>query len=139
MKIALVIAEFNGEVTSLMHEQARRQAEALGVEVSGVLEVPGVFDMPLAAQKLLARADVEGVALIGAVVKGETLHDEIIAGATAQAAANLALRFGKPVTLGITGPGMTLAQAFARVDRAGRAVEALVRLIGALKALEREP
>ena len=135
MKIALVVSEFNGEVTALMRERARRQADALGVEVSRVLEVPGVFDMPLAAQKLLARPDVDGVALIGAVVKGETLHDEVIAAAAAQAAANLALQFCKPVTLGVTGPGMTLAQAFERVDRAATAVEALVRL---LRALERE-
>ena len=45
MKIAMVVSEFNFDVTSAMEERARRHAAFLGVEVSHVVHVPGVFDM----------------------------------------------------------------------------------------------
>lgn len=110
MKIALVVSDFNFDVTSLMLERARRHAEFLGAEVSHIVHVPGVYDMPLIVKRLLSRNDIDGVALIGAVIKGETKHDELIAATTARAAVDLALQFNKPVGLGITGPGMDRMQ-----------------------------
>ncbi len=134
MKIALVVADFNGDVTSVMRERAHRHAAELGVEVSQELHVPGVYDMPLMIRRMLKRKDVDGVVIIGAVIKGETLHDELICHVTALVAAELALEFDKPVGLGVTGPGMTLMQAMERVDNAKNAVESVVRMLRALKA-----
>ena len=111
MKIALVVSEFNFDVTSLMEERARRHVEFLGAEVSHIVHVPGVFDMTLAVKKLLKRKDVDAAVMIGSVIKGDTKHDELIAGAAAKAAIDLALQFDKPVALGITGPGMDRMQA----------------------------
>ncbi|MBE3603766.1 6,7-dimethyl-8-ribityllumazine synthase [bacterium] len=136
MKIALVVADFNFDVTSLMAERARRHAEFLGAEVVRIVHVPGVFDMPLAVKKLLKRKDVDGVVMIGAVIKGDTGHDELIAGATAGAAVDLALEFDKPVGLGVTGPGMDRMQALDRIDNAKHAVESVVRMIRGLKELD---
>jgi 6,7-dimethyl-8-ribityllumazine synthase len=135
LKIALVVSDFNFDVTSLMLERARRHAEFLAAEVSHVVHVPGVYDMPLVVKKLLAQNDVDGITLIGAVIKGETKHDELIAGTTANAAVGLALQFNKPVGLGITGPGMDRTQAFDRVDNAKNAVESVVRMLKLLKDL----
>lgn len=133
MKIALVVSDFNFDVTSLMVERARRHAEFLGTEVSHVVHVPGVFDMPLAIRKLLKRRDVDGVAILGAVIKGDTKHDELITAPVASAAIQLALEFDKPVGLGITGPGMDRMQALDRIDNAKNAVESVVRLGKLLK------
>ncbi|MBV8451915.1 MAG: 6,7-dimethyl-8-ribityllumazine synthase [Deltaproteobacteria bacterium] len=135
MKIALVVSDFNFEVTSLMLERARRQAEFLGAEVSHIVHVPGVYDMPLIVKRLLGRNDVDGIALIGAVIKGDTKHDELIAGTTAAAAVDLALQFNKPVGLGITGPGMDRMQAFDRIDNAKNAVDSVVWML----KLQKEP
>ncbi len=129
MKIGFVVSDFNFDVTSLMLERARRHAEFLGAEVSHIVHVPGVYDMPLAIKRLLERSDIDGVALIGAVIKGETKHDELIAGTTAAAAVDLALQFNKPVGLGITGPGMNRMQAFDRIDNAKNAVESVLHLL----------
>lgn len=131
MKIALLVSEFNFDVTSLMLERARRHAEFLGAEISHVVHVPGVFDMPLIIKKLLKRSDVEGVVILGAVIKGETSHDELITGPVASAAVSLALEYDKPVGLGITGPGMDRMQALDRIDNAKNAVDSVVRLIKA--------
>jgi 6,7-dimethyl-8-ribityllumazine synthase len=135
VKIALIVSDFNFDVTSLMAERARRHAEFLGAEVSRVVHVPGVYDMPLALKKLLAQNEVDGAVLIGAVIKGETRHDELIAGTTAAAAVDLALQFNKPVGLGITGPGMDRIQALDRIDNGKYAVESVVRMLKLLKEL----
>jgi 6,7-dimethyl-8-ribityllumazine synthase len=135
VKIALVVSDFNLDVTSQMAERARRHAEFLGAEVSHTVHVPGVFDMALAVKRLLKRKDVDGVAMIGAVIKGDTKHDELIAGAAAKAAVDLAVQFDKPVALGITGPGMDRMQALDRIDNAKNAIESLVRMARVLKEL----
>ena len=135
MKIALVVSDFNGEVTSLMRDRARAQAESLGAEISHEVHVPGVFDMGLAIKKLLRRDNVNGVVILGAVIKGDTMHDELISTVTARVASDLALQFDKPVALGVTGPGMTDAQAYDRIDNARNAVDSVVRMILTLKEL----
>ena len=75
MKIALVVSDFNFDVTSMMAERARRHLEFLGAEVTRVVHVAGVFDMPLVVKKLLRRKDIDGVVMIGSVIKGDTNHD----------------------------------------------------------------
>jgi 6,7-dimethyl-8-ribityllumazine synthase len=119
-----------------MAERARRHLEFLGAEVARVVHVPGVFDMPLAVKKLLRHKDIDGVVMIGSVIKGDTNHDELIASATAGAAVDLALEFDKPVGLGVTGPGMDRLQALDRIDNAKNAAESVVRMLRTLKDLE---
>ena len=135
MKIAFVVAEFNSEVTFPMEERARRYAEDLGVEVASTVRVPGVYDMAPIVRALLAKKEIDGVVMIGAVIKGETNHDEVIAHAIAQAGIRLSIDFEKPVGLAITGPGMTDEQAVARIDNAKRGVDAVVRVARALKEI----
>jgi 6,7-dimethyl-8-ribityllumazine synthase len=136
LKIALVVSDFNFDVTSIMAERARRHLEFLGADVTRVLHVPGVFDMPLAVKRLLKRKDIDGVVMVGSVIKGDTNHDELIAAATAGAAVDLALEFDKPVGLGVTGPGMDRMQALDRIDNAKNAAESVVRMIRTLKDLD---
>ena len=135
MKIAFVVSEFNSEVTTPMEERARRHAESLGVEVARVVRVPGVYDMAPVVKALLQHKEIEGVVMIGAVIKGETLHDELISHAIASAGIQLSMEFDKPVGLAITGPGMTDDQAVARIDNVKNGVEAVVRVARALKEI----
>src|SRR3984893_15561781 len=135
----MVVSEFNFDVTSAMEERARRHAAFLGVEVSHVVHVPGVFDMGLAVKKLLRRKDVDAVVIIGTVIKGDTGHDEVAPRAPAPAPVALALQFDKPVALGMTGPGMTREQAFDRIDNARNAVEAAVRIERPLTEISSKP
>jgi len=132
--IVLVASEFNAPIPDKMVEVARTRARALGVEAE-VVRVPGTWEIPLAVRAVLARRDVDAAVAIGAVVTGETKHDELIAEAVARELMHLQRETGKPVGLGITGPGMTWEQAEARVKNAGRAVEAAVRAAEALREL----
>ncbi len=91
--------------------------------------------MPLVLKRMLKRNDVDGVAILGAVIKGDTSHDELITAPIAAAAVQLALQFDKPVGLGITGPGMDRMQALDRIDNAKNEIESVVRLSKALQEL----
>jgi len=135
VRLAIVAAEFNREVTDLMVEKALARAEERGVRVTSVVRVPGTFEIPLAVEKLLERADVDGVVAIGAVIKGETLHDEALMAVVPKALLDIGLRARKPVALGITGPGMTDAQAMARVGKGADAVDAAIAMDEILRGL----
>ena len=134
MRIVLVASEFNAPIPDRMVEVARTRAKALGAEVE-VVRVPGTWEIPLAVRAVLARRNVDAAVAIGAVVTGETKHDKLIAGAVARELMHLQRETGKPVGLGITGPGMTWEQAEARVKNAGRAVDAAVRAAETLRGL----
>jgi len=133
--VAIVASLFNREVVDRMVERALARGRERGVQVSAVVRVPGAYEIPLAAQRLLERGDVDGVVAIGAVIKGETLHDEAIMTASCSGLMDIALRAGKPVGLGITGPGMSDEQALARIDSASRAVDAVVAMHELLRGL----
>ena len=133
IKIGAVVSEFNYDITMMMLERAKEHAQFLGAEINQIVKVPGVFDMGLAVKKLLERKDVDGVVTIGAVIEGETEHDDIIIQHATRKIADLALEYNKPVGLGISGPGMTRLQAEARIERAKAAVEAVVKLHRRLK------
>ena len=124
MRLAIVASQFNHEVVDTMVERALERAKEQGLKVTTVVRVPGTFEVPLAVQRLLERSDVDGAVALGAVITGETKHDETIMRAAAEALMDIGLRAGKPVGLGITGPGMTYRQAKARIDAASRAVDA---------------
>ncbi len=136
MRIGIVAAEFNYDITFAMVELAREHAQFLGAEVVKVVKVPGVFDMPLAVKKMLEREDIDGVVTLGAVIEGETEHDEVVMQHASRKIADLALEYNKPVSLGISGPGMSRLEAHARVKYAKRAVEAVVKMHRRLKELE---
>lgn len=135
MRIAMVVSEYNYDITMPMLEQAKQHAQFLGADVTKVVQVPGVYDMPLVVKRLCARKDVDGVVCLGAVVEGETEHDDIVINNAARKLADLATETGKPVGMGITGPGMSRLQAEARITRAKAAVEAVVKLDRALKGI----
>lgn len=138
MNIAIVVAEFNSEVTSKMLELATEKANALKMTIKHTCKVPGVFDMPLLIDVLLQRKDIDAVVTLGAVIKGQTKHDELISNVVARALADLSINHQKPVTLGITGPGMSDRQAHQRIRPvAERAVEAAKKISEELEKIRK--
>lgn len=137
IRLAIVVSEFNHDVTYLMLQRALSHAKFLGATVTYVVRAPGAYDIPLLVEKLLRKDDVDAVVALGAIITGATKHDEVIAHQVARKLVDLAERYGKPVTLGISGPGMNRMQALERVDDyARRSVEAAVKLARRLRAIE---
>jgi len=133
IKLGFVVSEFNRDLTSQMEILGKEHAAFLGASVDKVLYVPGVFDMPLAVKKLAEDKNIDAVVTIGCVIQGATKHDEIVIQHASRKMADLALEYGKPVTLGVSGPGMSRLDAHERVEYAKRAVEAAVKMIRMLK------
>jgi 6,7-dimethyl-8-ribityllumazine synthase len=133
VRLAILTSEFNRDITERMINSARKEAAHLGAKVVRELEVPGIYDMPVVAQALLRRKDVDALVVLGAVITGETAHDELIAHATARTLQELSIAAGKPVGFGITGPGQTREQAVERIDRAAAAVQAAVKVVATLR------
>ena len=137
MNIAIVVSEFNQQITSKMLDIALQKAKSLNLNIKYTCKVPGVFDMPLVIDTLLQKKEVDAVVTLGAVIKGQTKHDELITNVTARALMDLSIKYQKPVTLGITGPGMTNRQAQARIrpvaERAVDAVKKIADQIGKIR------
>ncbi len=133
ISLGIVVSEYNYDITMMMLERAKEHAEFLGAEVKYVLKAPGTFDIPLLVRKLLEKKDVDAVVTLGAVIEGETEHDEIVMQNAARKIEDLSVEFGKPVTLGISGPGESRLQAEARIEKARDAVEAAIKLVRRLR------
>ena len=133
VRLGAVVSEFNYDITQMMLKLAREHAKFLESEITEVIAVPGVFDMPLAVKKLLQNDQIDAVVTLGAVIEGSTSHDEIVVQHASRKIADLALEYDKPVALGISGPGMTRLEAHQRVEYAKRAVEAAVKMCECLK------
>jgi len=133
--VAIVASEFNYDVTLLMLERAKEEVAFLGATLGPVVKTPGVWDMPLATNALLARADVDAVVALGAVIEGETGHDQVVMNQAARKLTDLSVEHGKPVGLGISGPGETRLQAQDRIENAGNAVRAVVKMVRRMREL----
>jgi 6,7-dimethyl-8-ribityllumazine synthase len=124
VSLGLVVARFNASVTEPMEEAAREAAEQRNAEIVETVRVPGSYDSPLAADRLARRDDIDAVAVVGTIVTGDTKHDEVIADAAAQGLTDVSLDRDTPVTFGVSGPGMSGAEARERIDKGGDAVDA---------------
>jgi 6,7-dimethyl-8-ribityllumazine synthase len=132
VRIAIIVSEFNCDITFQMLNKAKDQAQKIKADVRYICFAPGSFDMPLLIEEILKKKDVDAAVTLGAIIKGE-----IIAENAARLIADLSLKYGKPIGLGITGPDMTLEQAKDRIDIVPvRAVNAAVNMVIRIKKLK---
>jgi 6,7-dimethyl-8-ribityllumazine synthase len=140
-RFGLVVAQWNRSVTATLLEGAVATLTAAGVPDShiDVAEVPGSWEIPLIAQRMAASARYAAVICLGAVVRGETSHDQHINRGVSLAISQIALQFDLPVLFGIL-TCETMEQA---LDRAGgrhgnkgaECAEAALHMVGLLKSL----
>ncbi len=136
IELAIVVSEFNYDITSIMLSKAEDHARFLGASVKIIARAPGSYDIPILVKKILEKGGVDAVVTLGAVIEGETEHDEVVAHQAARKILDLSVEYGKPVTLGIIGPGATRLQALERAEEyARRAVEAAVKLVRRIREI----
>ena len=116
-KIAIVISEWNEEITDSLYEGAFNTLVQNGIQKQNIIKayVPGSFELSLGAQKMAQKKNVEAVICLGCVIQGETRHFEFICQSVAQGLKDVALKFNKPVIFGVLTTD-TFQQA---LDRAG--------------------
>ncbi len=126
MRLGIVASRFNEGLAARLLERARREAERLGAEMS-VLSVPGALEIPLALQWLAQSGRFDALVALGAVIRGETYHFEVVANESARGLMDVALDFGLPIANGIL-TTEDEAQAEARLDKGAEAVRVAVEM-----------
>lgn len=133
-KLGFVVSDYNADITHMMGKIGEEHAKFLGAKVTKLIRVPGAFDIPLAVSNLVKKKDIDGVVCLGAVIEGDTDHDQIVAHNAARKVIDLSIESGKPVSLGISGPKMTRADGVKRIEGyAKRSVESALKMIRRLK------
>lgn len=117
LKIGLIVARFNEDVTKRLWDGAMLAFGEAGVPDRSVtmFSVPGAFEIPGAAQRMAATGKFDAIVCLGAVIRGETAHSELVAGAAQQGVLRVAIDSGIPVTFGVL-TTETREQALARAS-----------------------
>jgi len=120
-RIALVVGSFHKHDCEVMVAAARRAAESLGLLIVTEVWVPGSYEKPLAAKRLLLRDDIHGAVVLGIIERGETAHGLVMGQAVATALLRLQLELMKPIGFGILGPEINPTQIPSRLGSDARA------------------
>ena len=114
---AVIVSEWNDEVTESLYNGAVETLLSYGVKKDNIYSknVPGAFELPLAAQWMAQKSEIDAIICLGCVIQGETRHFDFICEAVAQGLTTVGLKFSKPVIFGVLTPN-TQQQA---LDRAG--------------------
>ena len=138
LRIGIVQARFNADITDSLAEACLAELSALGVADSDIdhLRVPGALEVPVALQALAERGGYQALVALGCIIRGETYHFELVANESGASVSRIALDYGLPIANAIL-TTENLEQAVARQTDKGRdaarvAVE-MAQLLATLK------
>ncbi len=138
LRIGIALARFNQGVTDLLLAGALEALDRHGVaeDAIDVAVVPGAFELPLCAQRMVATGRYDALICLGAVVRGETPHFEYVAGEAARGIGDVARRHDVPVAFGVLTTD-TVEQALARAGgaRGNKGYEAAVTALEMVQVL----
>ena len=119
-RIAIVASSFNDYITKGLLKACLMELQRQGLTEAQVTTVwvPGAFEIPIAAVRLAQRKDIDAVICLGAVIRGETYHFEVVANECARGIMQAGVLTGKPVIMGVLTTD-TVAQAQARCGTKG--------------------
>ena len=103
VRIAIAAARFNRFITDQLLEGALDAFRRHGIDPDRITVawVPGAFELPLAADRLLVEGGFDAVLTLGAVIRGGTPHFDYVAGECSRGVMDVSLRHGKPVLFGV--------------------------------------
>jgi 6,7-dimethyl-8-ribityllumazine synthase len=118
-RFALVVGRFYEQLAERLVEGARGVLEAAGAEAVDIFDVPGAFELPLAAKYAAESGRYDAIVALGAVIRGETDHYDYVCGEAARGLQNVQLATGVPVGFGVLTVD-SMEQALARVAGGGK-------------------
>ena len=103
MRFAIVVADFYADLAAQLEDGARRGLRDCGVADGDVeiVRVPGCFELPLAAHRLIEGGSIDGVVALGVVIRGDTPHFDYVAGECARGIMDVQLGSGIPIGFGV--------------------------------------
>ena len=139
-RVGIVLSRFNPAIGDGLLAGALRGLKAAGVldDRVTVVTVPGALESPLALQRLAQTGDYHALVALGAVIRGDTYHFEIVCNESASGLTSVALEFGIPIGNGILTTD-TDEQALVRCETKGfEAAQAALELANLLEAIDGE-
>ncbi|ALV63930.1 6,7-dimethyl-8-ribityllumazine synthase [Thermococcus sp. 2319x1] len=115
LKIGIVVSRFNDLFTKELLDGALDCFKRHGVENIDIFKVPGAFEIPFVAKELAKTERYDAILVLGAVVRGETYHFELVANEVARGIAHVNLTYKTPVIFGV----ITVDNELQGLDRAG--------------------
>ena len=103
LKFAVIRSEWNSEVTGKLRDGCMAVLREKGVNPDDIygIDVPGTYELPMAANLVIKQRTIDAVICLGCVIKGETRHDEYIAQAVSKSLLDISLAANKPVIFGV--------------------------------------
>jgi 6,7-dimethyl-8-ribityllumazine synthase len=142
LRVAIVSARFNRDITQRLYDGCYDELVVLGVSESDIEThwVPGSFELPIVAQSIARRQDVDAVMCLGVIIRGDTYHFELVADATAYGIHRVALTTETPIIFGVLSTD-NVEQALVRSQDKGEnkgrdAARAAVEMVRILQALD---
>jgi len=129
MRLGIVCGSFHREKIEMMLDFAKDEAVSKNWEIAEILWVPGSMEAPLALDRMLSIDSIDGAAVLGIIEKGETDHGLVMGNSVTKAIIELQIKHGKPIGLGIIGPGAKPEHIDPRLEPHARAA------IGAVAAM----
>ena len=129
LRIGIVASRFNEEIVAKLLERADAELARLGVRAEDVtrVTVAGALEIPLALQWLAQSERYDALVAVGAVIRGETYHFEVVANESSRGVMEVALEYGVPVANGIL-TTQDETQALARADKGAEAVRVAIEM-----------
>lgn len=141
--IGIVASRFNSFIVDRLLASCINKLREAGIKENKILvvHVPGAFELPVAAQRLLLEGHCDAVIALGAIIRGETPHFEYIARECSHGLAQIAIKHDAPVIFGV----LTVDNAEQAMDRAGdeesnkggEAAKAAIQMINVLRKLQK--
>lgn len=101
LRIVVVRATWNMEIVRRLAGGVDRGLQALGVTDATTIEVPGCFEIPMACRSVATSGRVDAIITIGAVIRGETTHYELVSEGAAEGVQRVQLDTGVPIAFGL--------------------------------------
>ena len=137
LRIGIVQARFNADITDALATACLSELEALGVAASDIhhVQVPGALEVPVALQALAERGGYHALVALGCIIRGETYHFELVANESAAGVTRISLDYQLPIANAIL-TTENMAQAVARQEEKGcDAARAAVEMANLLEAI----
>src|SRR5512147_2194044 len=136
VRIGVVHSRFNEEICNALLEGARAELGKAGAQAEFVA-VAGALEIPLALQWLAQSGRFDALVAIGAVIRGDTYHFEVVSNESARGVMEVSLECGLPIANGILTTNDD-AQAEARLDKGAEAVRVAVEMAALRKKLHED-
>jgi 6,7-dimethyl-8-ribityllumazine synthase len=139
LRIAVVVARFNEDVSKRLLRGALAALEEHAVEDPDVYWVPGSLELPVTALTLAEKGGHDAIVCLGSVIRGETYHFEIVADQAAAGIMQVQLDTGVPVTFGVLTTEdreQALARSGPKNNKGAEAAEAAIEMANLLRAIQ---